>query len=541
VAVPVATAVAAIPVGLPVERRRSRVGRDDDDEDDRPRARRARAVPVQGGGLPVWAHLAPVGALLLMLLAVLLVDVFRRHEEQPPEPAVNVAEDKIDPDPLIEVGFHDAEKDVSLAVNASFKSGRPQPGTEVTAAVWEPSMRFGVEMVRGVDGGTRKKLTRELQGETNNTVVRLDDVAPTVDGRPAGFQPTDGLIFGDVPWRRKDGMGLIGLDFAGRWKDGERDVAKGKGGGRKSTWVYPDQNVEVTQIVEVVAGEQSRKLDTCLVRYVIKNNDTKTHRVGLRFMLDTFIGQNDGVPFTIPGEKELCADKKEFDRPQDVPDFVEALEKADLKNPGTVARVQFRLGERIEPPGRVTIGGWPDPVLATSGMDARCRQEKTFWAVPVLPINAIKSVKPDEKQGDSCVVMYWDMKMIAKGGSREVGFAYGLGDVAASDKDSAGRLGLSLSKNSIKPGDEFELVAYVGNPQRGEELTLELPPGFKLVGSEAAQPVPPVKHGAERNISPVTWKIKAGRDDGIHKLKVKSSAGPTQSKEVRIRSTSIFD
>ena len=54
-------------------------------------------------------------------------------------------------------------------------------------------------------------------------------------------------------------------------------------------------------------GEQSRRLDTCLVRYVIENTDVRSHRVGLRFMLDTFIGANDGVPFTIPGVGLLFA------------------------------------------------------------------------------------------------------------------------------------------------------------------------------------------------------------------------------------------
>ena len=37
-----------------------------------------------------------------------------------------------------------------------------------------------------------------------------------------------------------------------------------------------------------------------MVRYQIENKDTQNHKVGLRFLLDTYIGANDGVPFTIP-------------------------------------------------------------------------------------------------------------------------------------------------------------------------------------------------------------------------------------------------
>jgi hypothetical protein len=538
VATPVATAAMAIPLGLPAERKRPRRERDGDE-----RARPAQAVPLRGGA-PLWLHLAPVGALLLALFVVLGVDVFRRPEEAPPAPPVPVADDRIDPDPLIKIGFHDEERRITLAVGASVKSGGLTPVRDETHAIWDPSMRFGVVMVREGEGRAEKKLTRERDGETNNTVIRLDSVCALKDGaRVSDIDAPDGLIFGDTVWRLTDRPGVEGLDFRGQWKEGERDVpipedlAKGKGGGRKSVWVYPQQKVEVTQLVEIVAGEQSRKLDTCLVRYVIKNNDRHNHTVGLRFLLDTFIGQNDGVPFTIPGEKELCDTKKDFARPEDVPDFVEALEKADLKNPGTVARLQFRLGGRIEPPNRVTIGAWPDPVL--DRRDQRFRQEKTLWDVPVLPINAIKEVKRNEDQGDSAVTMYWDARPLAPGQSREVGFAYGLGNVAAGDKDAAGRLGLSVAGRFV-PGGEFTLVAQVSHPKRGEELTLDLPQGFQFVGSEARQAVREVERDAARPISTVTWKVRAGAA-GNYTLKVTSSAGAAQAQPIRIRSTSIFD
>ncbi len=413
----------------------------------------------------------------------------------------------------------------------------------MTPVVWQASMRFGVVMVRGLDGAASKRLTRDDRGYTNNTVIQLDSVALGDPNQPRAVGLSDdGLIFGELPWKRKSDGGLEGYDFRGQWKDGERDVAipadldKGKGGGRKSVWVYPAQHVTVTQLVEVVAGEQSRKLDTCLIRYLIENKDTNEHRVGLRFMLDTFIGQNDGVPFTIPGENELCETSKDFSRPEDVPDYVEALEHADLKKPGTVARVQLRLGSRIEPPSRVTIGAWPDPDLRKQ--NERCKQEKTFWQVPVLPINAITKVRRDAEEGDSAVVLYWDAKPIAPGGRREVGFAYGLGNVA-SGQDAAGRLGLSVGGN-FKPGGEFTLTALVSNPQRKETLTLEVPPGFHLMAGEATQPVPEVAPDATRRTSPVTWKIKAG-SAGSYELKVKSSAGAAQVQPITIRSTSIFD
>src|SRR5205823_4683684 len=85
-----------------------------------------------------------------------------------------------------------------------------------------------------------------------------------------------------------------------------------RGIGAMCEWLHSAPAISVKQVVEIVPGGLSddgknRLLDTCLVRYDIRNNDpTLPHRVGLRFMLDTFIGSTDAVPFTIAGEKELC-------------------------------------------------------------------------------------------------------------------------------------------------------------------------------------------------------------------------------------------
>jgi hypothetical protein len=531
-AVPLASAVAAVPVAVPAERRRPRDG----NGEERPQARPAVAVPVGGGGLPAWAHLAPVWALLLALFAVLVLDVFRPRAEEPPPVPIPIADDSIDPDPLIAVRFHDSPENVQLSFTGNIKpTGAPDPA-DLIEAVWEPTMRFGLVMLREKDDdprrpGASKRLTYQENGSTNNTVVLIDGGAPP--GRPG----EKGWLWGDAPFRRvKDGK-PEGSDQHGHWKsDGERDVLlpkdPKKGEGHKSVWVYDREKVTVTQFVEVVPGEQSRKLDTCLVRYVIENNDNRDHRVGLRFMLDTFIGANDGVPFTIPGEKELCDTTKVFKTSAEVPDFIQALERDNLADPGTIAQVQLRLGGRIDAPDRVTLGSWPNTDLARPPHnDRRCQQEKTLWDVPVNPI---KTLNP----ADSCVTMYWDDKVLKPGEKREVGFAYGLGNVA-SDKGAEGRLGLSVGGRFV-PGGEFTLTALVANPQRGEALTLDLPAGFKLIEGETTQKVPPVPASATRRTSPVTWKIKAGAE-GSYSLKVTSSAGAAQSQPVRIRGSSIFD
>ncbi len=264
-------------------------------------------------------------------------------------------------------------------------------------------------------------------------------------------------------------------------------------------------------------GAQSGKIDTCFVHYRIENKGPIPHSVGLRFLLDTYIGGNDGVPFLIPDRAKLCDDSADFRTSDEVPVFIQARERSDLSNPGTIALIQFRIPD-MEPPSRVTLGAWPNPSL---GPD--CLQEKTLWEVPV---HSIKASDP----ADSAVTIYWDPKTIDAGKSREVAFAYGLGSVSASE---GGQLGLSVA-GSFAPRGEFTLTAEVRSPVEGQTLTLTLPDGFDLVAGNATQSVP---SGA---VSAVTWKIRAGSRPGPFTLEVKSSTGVSQTQKVDIKVRGIF-
>src|ERR1022692_5183997 len=85
-------------------------------------------------------------------------------------------------------------------------------------------------------------------------------------------------------------------------------------------------------------------LNTCLVRYTITNKDgnKRTHKVGLRVLMDTCIGDKDDVPFTLPGVKEVVTKAQNFEGP-DVPDFVQVLEKPSLRDPGIILQLSLRL------------------------------------------------------------------------------------------------------------------------------------------------------------------------------------------------------
>jgi hypothetical protein len=341
-------------------------GRLDDEGAGEPPAQRKRA-PLRLFLQPVLLNFLVLQPCLHDSLWLALVDQFG---------SVCMGSPKADA-PRIAVHFHDEEQ-----------------------ADWLPSQRFGISIVADEQGRRLvfgKRLTFDKQGRTNNTVILLDDSE---------------RLFGEQGHRLPDGT--IADQAPGRW--GTIDAQAGNTR-RSAAWVYDDEEISVTQFVEVVQGSQSGAHDTVVVRYLIENEGLGVHRVGLRFLLDTYIGTNDGVPFLIPGQEQLCTTSIEFNDPRTLPDFLQAREHPDFMRPGTVAQLELKL-PGVEPPGRMTLGAWPNATFA----DGLCKQERTLWKVPVY---SMQRAQP----ADSAVVLYWEPRELWRGEKRMVGFSYGLGHV----------------------------------------------------------------------------------------------------------------
>jgi hypothetical protein len=366
-----------------------------------------------------------------------------------------------------------------------------------------PRHSFGLLHREGLFG--QKKLTFDEQGRSNNTVISLNGREHIFGAKP--------------PLELTTQTRLPGEDY-GEWVEvnGTPEARLQMLRGKRAIWRYPRERVEIVQSVGLIPGEQSRQIDTCLVHYQIRNRDNQPHRIGLRFLLDTYIGTNDGVPFLIPGQDRLINQDFTFVRPETVPDFIQALERQDLANPGTIAQIGLRL-QGMPPPDRVQLSAWPDNRLGGA-----CKDNGTLWTVPLHPIHQLN---------DSAVVLYWEPRPLLPGQSREMAFTYGLGQVA-------GKSDLALTVGgSFVPGGEFTLTAYVRDPKRNENLSLELPPGFTLVQGRSQAPVPPLPADRSTRVSPVTWKIRAGVE-GSHTLRVRSSTGNEQSQPIRIKARNIF-
>jgi serine/threonine protein kinase len=327
--------------------------------------------------------------------------------------------------------------------------------------------RFGLVLPKErdpSDPGRNKRLTYDEKGSTNNTCLKVDSKE---------------YLFGNT-------------GTSGKWVSKEEERGNGRVGW-DSTWEAYNEGIVVKQSVDLVPGEQSRLLDTVLVRYTITNQSDNPHTVALRVMLDTFIGANDGVPFAVPGsggKKDRLVDTIEvFDR-KDIPDFIQALERPDLKDPGTVAILGLKL-RGFEPLSKMVICRWP------GNNEYRWPGEGEYE-----PMRG-KDLKPD-----SCVFLFWADDQMNPGGVRKVAFTYGLNTVSG----VGGKVALTSGGN-IQPGGEFTVMAYVKDAENGQSVRLGLPPGFSFAEGQA-----PVKRIEGISLGIVSWRVKAPNKAGEYVL-----------------------
>jgi hypothetical protein len=419
-----------------------------------------------------WLHAIPAGLLFLALLGVMIYD--RTHPTTAaPEEGISRLTELDDPEPRLGVKFNSR-------------------------------MRFGIVMLKEQDPNNPaqfKRLTAKEDGWSNNTCVRLDGRAHLF-GTPVGEW---------AQTKRFESLKQIPLGHNRH--------------GWMSTWVYPKRNVWVRQTVEIVPNEQTRLLDTCLIHYLIENRDTIPHNVGIRVMLDTFIGSNDGVPFVIPGQAGLLETMKTFDQ-KSIPDYIEALEHPDPTNPGTIAHMGLKLDSArilpsdpdIEPLEKLVICHWP----GTS-------EKRWDWEYKAMNDTA-------EGKKDSCVVLYWEDRPMEPGSRRAMAFTYGLGSISSSG-DS--KLGITVG-GSFQPGQVFTVTAYVKDPVQGQKIKLSLPRGLSLAPAEGGgEQMDEQIVGEATDYSQVSWRVRA-ETEGLHTLEV-SSGLERQIYKVRIRKQGLFD
>ncbi|WP_237698957.1 hypothetical protein [Caldicellulosiruptor obsidiansis] len=111
--------------------------------------------------------------------------------------------------------------------------------------------------------------------------------------------------------------------------------------------------VYIVQELSIVKSATTPREDTVQIKYKIKNSSTGAKNIGLRIMLDTMLGSNDGAPFRVPGlgavtnEIELSGDN--------IPEYYQAFDT--LTNPTIITQGIFYT-DKGNRPDRVQFAHW---------------------------------------------------------------------------------------------------------------------------------------------------------------------------------------
>lgn len=271
--------------------------------------------------------------------------------------------------------------------------------------------RFGL---MGRSGGASRmiRLTYSSEGTTNNTRLRLGRRQPLLEELSEVLAPKV----------RRDAL-------SGVWEDGQ---------------------VRVTQRVTLVGGPTTQVADTLRVDYLVWNRGQRKRKVGLRAMVDTLIGSNDGVPFMVPGGQGILSRSKEFKDP--VPPYVQAIERPDPHDPGAIVHLTLRGGDAT-PPDRLVIDHWP----GSAGAYEFYRGGGRSWG------------------RDSAVGLYWDLNLEGGEVARRT-YLYGLGGMSSLESGNA-KVSLTVPK-AAPVGEPLFLAGRVFSAASGSRVRLEVPAGF---------------------------------------------------------------
>jgi hypothetical protein len=429
------------------------------------------SLPTRRGFL----HLVPAALLGMSVSGVVAYDLLTHREqgEGYPPPPPRGGEEGFEIDPVIRLGVSFNER-----------------------------QRFGFVTLDEKDPNYPdkfKRLTYKEDGSYNNTCIKIDG---------------DENLYGQAPgqWARDDKtrrpLNNIMLIPRRKWI---------------SAWEYPGR-VRVTQTVMVVPNDDTRpaKLNTALVHYRIENRDNVPHKVGIRIMLDTYIGGNDGVPFALAGRDQLVTTKIDLQNTKDIPEFIQALERPNLADAGTKATMVLKFADGF----RLSSNDPPlDPIVRL----IICRfpgNPEIRWDVPQWDMND----KARGEQNDSCVLLYWPEQVMPPHTARTMAFTYGLGSISPVGPDASLAL---YTAAKPKPGSTFTVSAWVKNPRLGQSVMLHLPAQMSFVDAGAATQT---VAKANTELGQVSWKVKVARDaqPGLYKL-TGSMAGKQASVQVPVR------
>ncbi len=319
-----------------------------------------------------------------------------------------------------------------------------------------------------------------------------DDAQPLIYGRP-------------IPWTSYTTVRIDGKDhiFGGETK---KRAGKTAALGRVTDQVVTNNMILTTTVFGKIEAQQrlslfrnplSKVMDTVLIDYRVSNTDSRAHKVGVRVMLDTLLGQNDGAPFRL--KQHAYQSEQEFTGKSMAP-YWQVFD--NLQSPAVIAQGVVSDPESgITPPDRLLLSNWG--LLADHPWSFSYQEGRSF-------------VREGELELDTALALFWNETDLLPGETRRVQTLYGLGGVSLAPGELS--LGLAMvSQLDVLSREPQLLVAYVmnngGYDSNDTKLTVDLPKGLRSVDGATSLDLGPLLVGESRQLAVMvmpTPELKTG-------------------------------
>ena len=255
--------------------------------------------------------------------------------------------------------------------------------------------------------------------------------------------------------------------------------------------VFELGGLEVEQTLMFERSSTTGLYDTARIEYIMTNITEDSKSVGLRIMLDTMLGENDGAPFRIRDQAITTDTMFEGD---DLPSFYQSFDS--LTDPQVTSQGTF-IGESVDTPDRVYMSNWGS--LADGAWDFNFNPGEEF-------------VREGEFEIDSAIAMYWDPVEIEPGETLTYSTNYGLAGISM----VPGLLSLGVTSPSefafSERNPEFPVVAYIENTAEitAENVVARLNLPDQLTSDEIERDLGDLE---EDEVTQVSWNVRATTDN----------------------------
>lgn len=194
--------------------------------------------------------------------------------------------------------------------------------------------------------------------------------------------------------------------------------------------------VKVQQILTLTVNPYTNISDLVRISYKYTNTTTSSKQIGVRIMLDTMLGSNDGSPFRVNGQD--VTKEVEF-AGNAVPQYWQSFDSLESPNVTSTGIFYFSQSEK---PDKVQFAAWPNIVSAPWEFEVDNSQYVT---------------------GDSAVAAYFNPRTVPAGGNGSVTTYYGVSGFSGSNSDLDGELIVRITAPSALYGSDL-IGGYLNNP-----------------------------------------------------------------------------